>query len=41
MTLEFRIAQTYLENRKTIGSGNDEIDGNVRTDVKAQLRVKF
>ena len=41
ITAEFRIAQTYLENRNTIGSGNDEIDGNVRTEVKAQIRFSF
>jgi hypothetical protein len=41
ITTEFRFAQTYLENRDIIGSGNDLIDGNVRTELKAQLKLKF
>lgn len=36
-----RFSQTYHANQETLGSGNDEIDGNVRSEVKAMLRVKF
>ncbi len=41
LTAEARIARTYLNDQKTIGSANDEINGNTRTDVKMQLRFKF
>lgn len=41
LTAEARVSRTYLNNRETIGSANNEIDGNQRTDVKAQLRFKF
>ena len=41
ITAEFRYARTYLENRDVIGSGNDLIDGNVRTELKAQIKLKF
>lgn len=37
----FRIAQTYYENRNTIGSGLDEINGNVRTEFKIQAKYTF
>jgi hypothetical protein len=37
----FRVAQTYFENRQTIGSGLDMIDGNVRTEYKVQMRYQF
>jgi hypothetical protein len=53
MTLEFRLARTYFTrlDRKpdpnsvffieSIGSGNEEILGNTRTELKAQLRYNF
>ena len=41
LTLEARIAQTYLSNRDVFGSANDQIDGNVRTEARAQLRYNF
>ncbi len=41
ITAEARISRTYLNDRETIGSGNQEINGNTRTDFKAQLRFKF
>ena len=41
LTAEARISRTYLNDRNTIGSANEEINGNKRTDVKAQLRFKF
>lgn len=41
MTLEFRLAQTYLSDRETISSGNEEIDGPTKTEFKAQVKYKF
>ncbi|MBL4709684.1 MAG: helix-hairpin-helix domain-containing protein [Flavobacteriales bacterium] len=39
--LWLRYAQTYYTDRTSIGSGKDEIEGNIRSEVKAQLRIKF
>jgi hypothetical protein len=36
-----RFAQTWYSDRDVISSGNDEIDGNKKTDVKAVLRISF
>ena len=36
-----RFAQTNYTNRNTIGTGLTTIDGNSKTDVKAQLRIRF
>ena len=36
-----RIARTTFFNRETIGSGSEEIDGNHRTEVKVQVKLKF
>ncbi len=36
-----RYARTDLENQDTIGSGGDEINGSTRSDVRAQIRIKF
>ncbi len=36
-----RLAHTRYTNRKTSGSGMDEIAGPVRTEIKAQIRIKF
>lgn len=36
-----RFAQTYYTDRTSIGTGKEEIDGNTRSEIKAQLRVKF
>jgi hypothetical protein len=41
LTAEFRVSRTYFNDRETVGSGLQEIDGNQRTDLKAQLRFKF
>ncbi|MDZ4709532.1 MAG: hypothetical protein SH818_14125 [Saprospiraceae bacterium] len=41
LMLEGRWAQTHLLNQLSIGSGLDEIQGNNRTELKAQLRWKF
>jgi hypothetical protein len=37
----FRISQTFMYNRDTIGSGLDQINGNTRTETKIQLRYRF
>lgn len=34
-------AQTFYTNRETIGSGLEEIQGNTRSEITAQLRWKF
>lgn len=39
--LWLRYAQTYYTDRSTIGSGRDEIEGNTKSEIKAQLRLKF
>jgi len=36
-----RFAQTVYSDRKTIGTGLNEIGGNTRSEVKAQVRIKF
>lgn len=36
-----KFAQTIYQNRKDIGSGNDLIRGNKKTDLQMQLRIKF
>ena len=36
-----RFAQTFHSNKETIGSGLEEINGNVKSEVKAQVRFKF
>lgn len=36
-----RLAQTYYTNRNQIGNGLDAIEGNTRTEIKAQLRLRF
>lgn len=41
LTLEARIAQTYWWDQKSFGSGLDQIDGPVRTEVAAQLKYSF
>ena len=40
-TWEFRIGKTYFDNKNTIGSGNDIINGNIRTEIKTQLKIRF
>ena len=39
--LYLRYAQTFYTNRTTIGSGLDEIQGNTRSEIKAQIRWRF
>jgi hypothetical protein len=41
LTLEARFAQTYWSNQETIGSGREEIQGPVRTELGAQLKYRF
>ena len=41
LTLEARIAQTYWSNEDVFGSGLEEIQGNTRTEVAAQIKYKF
>ncbi len=36
-----RLAQTWYSNRNSTGSGLDIVEGNTRTEIKAQLRVRF
>ncbi|MDD3875872.1 MAG: helix-hairpin-helix domain-containing protein [Bacteroidales bacterium] len=36
-----RFAQTYYTDRFIIGSGMDEIQGNKKSEIKAQIRFKF
>jgi len=37
----FRVANTQVFDKKTFGSGLDEINRNHRTEIKAQVRFKF
>lgn len=37
----FRFAQTFYSNQTTISSGLEQIDGNVKSEVKVQLRWKI
>jgi hypothetical protein len=39
VTLWIKWAQTIFSNKETIGSGLEEIKGNVKSDFKIQLRV--
>ncbi len=41
LSLWLRYAQTYYTDRDVISSGNEEIEGNRRSDVKVQMRLKF
>ncbi|MDQ3193177.1 MAG: helix-hairpin-helix domain-containing protein [Bacteroidota bacterium] len=36
-----RYAQTYYNNKNTIGTGLEEIQGNTRSEMKVQLRYRF
>ncbi len=36
-----RFAQTYYADRIVVGSGKEAIQGNTRSEIKAQLRFKF
>ena len=36
-----KFGQTVYRDRETIGSGNDLIEGNTKTDLQMQFRIKF
>jgi hypothetical protein len=36
-----RLAQTWFSNRNATGSGLDTVEGNTRTEIKAQMRIRF
>ncbi len=40
-TLWMKVAQTRYTDRQETGSGMDKIPGNVRTELRIQIRVKF
>jgi len=40
-TLEGRIAQTFWSDQETVGTGLDEINGPVRTEVALQIKYQF
>lgn len=37
----FRYAQTNFRDRDVVGSGNEESQGSLRSDIRVQLRLKF
>ncbi len=39
--LQARIARIFYSNRQQIGTGKDMTEGNARTELKAQLRIRF
>lgn len=39
--LWIRYAQTFYNNRTSVGTGMDETQGRLRSEVKAQMRIKF
>jgi hypothetical protein len=39
--LWLRYAQTYFTNTTSIGSGLDLINGPTRSDIRAQIRLRF
>ncbi len=41
INLWLKLSQTKFTNKREIGSGYDKIQGNVSTDLKLQLQVKF
>ena len=41
MTIEARFAQLYWSDQETIGSGLEEINGPVRTELGAQIKYQF
>ncbi|MEZ4911901.1 MAG: helix-hairpin-helix domain-containing protein, partial [Saprospiraceae bacterium] len=40
-TFELRYGRVYYENVNSIGSGNELINGNIRSEIKAQIKLKF
>lgn len=41
LTFWLRYAHTRFTDRETIGSGGDTIEGNVRNDIRMQMRIRF
>jgi len=41
LTFWLRYAETHFRHQQTIGSGLDEIEGSLRSEVKAQARYRF
>lgn len=41
ISLWLRFSQTYFTDREVISSGLNEIEGNTRSEIKAQVRFKF
>ena len=41
ITFEMRYARTYYDDINSIGNGNEQILGSVRSEAKAQLKLKF
>jgi len=41
ITLEGRYSRTYYDNRESIGSSGQLINGNVRSEIKTQIKYKF
>ncbi len=41
LSLELRYARTFWERPETIGTGLEEINGDVRSEIKAQVKYKF
>lgn len=39
--LWLRFSQTYINNKKTIGTGLDELPKGTKSEIKAQIRFKF
>jgi hypothetical protein len=36
-----KVGQWLYDNRTTVGSGNDEIEGNKKTEIRVQMRISF
>jgi len=41
LTFQLRYAKTYFQNRESISSGGQFIDGNQRSEIKALVKYKF
>ena len=41
LTAEFRFSRTHNTNRDSFSSGNELIDGDTKTEIKAQVRYQF
>ncbi len=41
LTFWIKYSRTNFRDRDTIGTGNEQINGNIKTDLRVQARVKF